>query len=72
VEPSVAENVCHAWMKYVGNNLVWSFKAAAVEVENKRCSLTFHYRRAHESAGMSETLLQSCRQLTPTPHGTVG
>jgi trehalose 6-phosphate phosphatase len=69
---SVAETICQGWMKYVGNHLARPLKAAGVEVENKRYSLTFHYRWADESAGMSETLLQFCRQLTPAPHCIVG
>ncbi|MBI5314377.1 MAG: trehalose-phosphatase [Nitrospirae bacterium] len=69
---SVAENVCHAWMKYVDIDLAQSLKVAGVEVENKRYSLTFHYRRADESAGMSRRLLQLCRQLTPAPHCIIG
>ena len=69
---SVAENVCQAWMKCVDTGLAQPLKVAGVEVENKRYSLTFHYRLADESAGMSKTLLQFCRQLTPIPHCIFG
>ncbi|HKP00998.1 MAG TPA: trehalose-phosphatase [Nitrospiraceae bacterium] len=71
---SVAQDVCHAWMKYVDIDLAQSLKVAGVEVENKRYSLTFHYQRADESADMSKCkwLLELCRQLTPHPHCIVG
>lgn len=69
---SVAETICQGWMKSVGNDLARPLQAAGVEVENKRYSLTFHYRWRDESAGMSEMLLQLCRQLTPAPHCIVG
>jgi trehalose 6-phosphate phosphatase len=53
-------------------DLAQPLKVAGVEVENKRYSLTFHYRGADESADMSKTLRQFCRQLTPAPHCIVG
>jgi len=69
---SVAESVCQAWMKRVDIDLAQPLKAAGVEVENKRYSLTFHHRWADESADMSKTLRQFCRQLTPAPHCIFG
>jgi trehalose 6-phosphate phosphatase len=68
----VAESICQAWMKLVDTGLARPLKVAGVEIENKRYSLTFHYRRADESAAMSKTLRQFCRQLTPTPHCIFG
>jgi trehalose 6-phosphate phosphatase len=59
-------------MKCVDIDLAQPLKVAGVEVENKRYSLTFHCRWADESAGMGETLLQFCRQLTPAPHCIFG
>ena len=69
---SLAENVCLAWMERVETDLAQALKAAGIEVENKRYSLTFHYRWTDELAGMSKTLLQFCKQLTPAPRCILG
>lgn len=69
---SLAENVCLAWMKCVETDLAQPLKVAGIEVENKRYSLTFHYRWADELVGMNKMLLQFCMQLTPTPRCIVG
>jgi trehalose 6-phosphate phosphatase len=69
---SLAENICLAWMKRVETDLAQPLKVAGVEVENKRYSLTFHYRWTDNLAGMNKTLLQFCMQLTPVPRCIFG
>ena len=69
---SLAEHACLTWMKRVDTDLAQPLKIAGVEVENKRYSLTFHYRGADDPAGIRRLLLQLCTQLTPTPRCILG
>lgn len=64
---SRAENICLGWMKRVDTDLAQPLKDAGVEVENKRYSLTFHYRRSDEPDGTRMVLLLLLNQLTPAP-----
>ena len=63
----LAEEVCQAWMKRVDTDLVRPFKIAGVEVENKRYTLTFHYRGAEEPARVRKELVFLLNRLTPVP-----
>jgi len=69
---SLAEHACLTWMKRVATDLAQPLKVAGVEVENKRYSLTFHYRGADDPFGIRRVLLQFCMQLTPTPRCIFG
>lgn len=62
-----AENVCAEWMKRVSTDFVQPLKNYGVEVENKRYTLTFHYRGADEPAKVRTALVLLLDQLTPTP-----
>ncbi len=68
----LAENVCLAWMKRVETDLAQPLKVAGIEVENKRYSLTFHYRWGDDLVGMNKILMQFCTQLTPAPRCILG
>jgi trehalose 6-phosphate phosphatase len=62
-----AEDICQAWMKRVDTDLAQPLKIAGVEVENKRYTLTFHYRGALEPAGVQKELVLLLNRLTPAP-----
>jgi trehalose 6-phosphate phosphatase len=62
-----AEHVCTEWMKRVSTDFVQPLKDYGVEVENKRYTLTFHYRGADEPAKVRTALVLLLDQLTPTP-----
>ncbi len=62
-----AENVCTEWMKQVSTDFVQPLKDYGVEVENKRYSLTFHYRGTEEPARIFGALLLFLNQLNPAP-----
>jgi len=64
---NLAEEICQAWMKRVDRDLARPFKIAGVEVENKRYTLTFHYRGAEEPARVQEELVLLLNRLTPAP-----
>jgi trehalose 6-phosphate phosphatase len=64
---SVAESVCQAWMKLVDTDFATLLKIADVEVENKRYTLTFHYRGAETPARVRKELVLLLNRLTPTP-----
>jgi trehalose 6-phosphate phosphatase len=62
-----AEHVCMEWMKRVSTDFAQPLKDHGVEVEHKRYTLTFHYRKANESAKALTALALLLDQLTPTP-----
>lgn len=64
---SRAAQVCHAWKIRVDGDLARPLRAIGVEVEDKRYSLTFHYRKAGESSGIRPVLMSLLEQLTPAP-----
>jgi trehalose 6-phosphate phosphatase len=64
---SVAEHVCLGWMKQVETDLAQPLKVAGIEVENKRYTLTFHYRGTDEYAGGRPALVLLLNRLTPAP-----
>lgn len=67
-----AENVCTEWMKRVNTDFVEPLKDYGVEVENKRYTLTFHYREAAEPASVQRALVLLLNRLTPAPRLIVG
>lgn len=64
---NLAEDICLAWMKRVDTDLARPFKIAGVEVENKRYSLTFHYREVEEPTRVQKELVLLINRLTPAP-----
>lgn len=64
---NLAEDICQAWMKRVDRDLAQPLKITGVEVENKRYTLTFHYRGALEHSGIQKELVLLLNRLTPTP-----
>jgi len=63
----VAEQVCLEWMKQVETDLAQPLNDTGVEVENKRYTLTFHYRCAKDLAAVERTLVLLLDRLTPAP-----
>jgi trehalose 6-phosphate phosphatase len=64
---SLAEQVCMEWMKQVSADLAHPLAAAGAEVENKRYTLTVHYRATDEPARVQSALVLLLNRLTPTP-----
>lgn len=62
-----AENVCKGWMQRLGTDFVQPLKSYGAEVENKRYTLTLHYRGTDEPARIRMGLVLLLDQLTPTP-----
>jgi trehalose 6-phosphate phosphatase len=69
---SRAEEICLGWMTRVEKDLARPLQALGVEVEDKRYSLTFHYRKAGESSGIRPALLSILEHLIPTPRCVFG
>jgi len=69
---SRAEQICLEWKTRVETNLARPLEALGVEVEDKRYSLTFHYRNAGESSGIRPALLPLLDYLTPAPRCLFG
>ncbi len=69
---SRAEHICEGWMQRLGTDLGQPLKNYGVEVENKRYTLTFHYRGATEPARVRMALLLLLDQLTPAPRVIFG
>lgn len=62
-----AERTCLEWMTQIDRDLAGLFKDTGVEVENKRYTLTFHYRCAKDLAAVERTLVLLLNRLTPAP-----
>ncbi|MDX2252539.1 MAG: trehalose-phosphatase [Nitrospira sp.] len=62
-----AERTCLEWMTQIDRDLAGLFKDTGVEVENKRYTLTFHYRCAKDLAAVERTLVLLLDRLTPAP-----
>jgi len=62
-----AENICTGWLKRVSIDFVQPLKDYGVEIENKRYSLTFHYRGTEEPARSCSAILLLLTQLNPAP-----
>lgn len=67
-----AERTCLEWMRQIDRDLAGLFKDTGVEVENKRYTLTFHYRCAEDLAAVERTLVLLLNRLTPAPRLIVG
>ena len=64
---SLAARICLGWMTQVDKDLDQPLRDIGVEVENKRYTLTFHYRGAEEPARVESTLVLLLNRLTPAP-----
>jgi trehalose 6-phosphate phosphatase len=62
-----AEHICKGWMQRLGTDFVQPLKSYGAEVENKRYTLTLHYRGTDEPARVRMGLVLLLDQLTPTP-----
>ena len=62
-----AEKICTGWMNRLGTDLSQPLKNYGAEVENKRYTLTLHYRGIDEPARVRRTLILLLDKLTPTP-----
>ena len=62
-----AKNICQGWMQRLGTDFVQPLKSYGAEVENKRYTLTLHYRGTDEPARVRMGLVLLLHQLTPTP-----
>lgn len=62
-----AKNICQGWMQRLGTDFVQPLKSYGAEVENKRYTLTLHYRGTDEPARVRIGLVLLLDQLTPTP-----
>jgi trehalose 6-phosphate phosphatase len=68
----LAEHVCMEWMKQVDTDLALPLKHYGIEVENKRYTLTFHYRGAKQPDKARSALVLLLDQLTPAPRLVFG
>jgi trehalose 6-phosphate phosphatase len=68
----LAEHVCVEWMKRVDTDLAQPLKRYGIEVENKRYTLTFHYRGAKQPDKACAALVLLLDQLTPVPRLVFG
>ena len=62
-----AEHICQGWMQRLGTDFAQPLKTYGAEVENKRYTLTLHYRGTDEPARVRMGLVLLLDQLTPTP-----
>jgi trehalose 6-phosphate phosphatase len=67
-----AEGVCLEWKNAITTNLAQPLKVLGVEVEDKRYSLTVHYRGVAEPARVRMAVLLLFQQLSPTPRVIFG
>lgn len=69
---SIAETVCLGWKKVFTTNLAQPLKDLGIEVEDKRYSVTLHYRDAAEPDRAHNAALLLLQQLSPAPRVIVG
>ena len=62
-----AEHICKGWMKRLGTDFIQPLKNYGAEVEDKRYTLTLHYRGTDEPARVRMGLVLLLDQLTPAP-----
>ncbi len=67
-----ADGICQGWKREISSHLAEALKQIDVEVEDKRYSLTFHYRQAAEPARVRKEVLSLVEQLSPSPRLIVG
>jgi trehalose 6-phosphate phosphatase len=63
----LAEQVCVEWMKRVNTDFAEPLKHYGIEVEQKRYTLTFHYRGVSKPGKVRTALVLLLDQLTPAP-----
>jgi trehalose 6-phosphate phosphatase len=68
----MAERVCLEWMTRLETDLAHPFKDTGAEVENKRYSLTVHYRETDEADRVQQALVLLLNRLTPAPRLLLG
>jgi len=67
-----AERVCRAWLQDLATPHNQPLKDLGVEVEDKRYSLTVHYRGVMDPARARMSVLQHLQQLLPVPRLIIG
>jgi trehalose 6-phosphate phosphatase len=67
-----AEEVCEHWLQEIANGQAHSLAAAGGEIEDKRYTLTIHFRRAPDPEAASSRALEILNGLTPTPSLIMG
>jgi trehalose 6-phosphate phosphatase len=67
-----AEEICAAWKRDIATCLGEILKSLGGEVEDKRYSLTVHYRAQAQEAEARLAILTLLQQLTPAPHLIAG
>lgn len=67
-----AEHICRGWMNRLGTELSQPLKNDGIEVEDKRYTLTLHYRGTNEPARVRMAILLLLDQLTPAPRVIFG
>ncbi len=69
---NAAERICLGWMKQLDGDVAGPLNHAGMEVENKRYTLTFHYRGGDEPTTVEHALGLLRNQLAPVPRLIVG
>jgi trehalose 6-phosphate phosphatase len=67
-----AERTCREWARDLTTRFGETLEDLGIEVENKRYSLTLHFRGAAEPSRARLALLLLLQQLTPAPHTVAG
>jgi trehalose 6-phosphate phosphatase len=67
-----AEAMCAAWKRDIAIRLAETLKSLGGEVEDKRYSLTVHYRVHAQEAGVGHAIFTLLQQLTPAAHLVAG
>jgi trehalose 6-phosphate phosphatase len=67
-----AEGICLEWKETIATSLAKPLEDLGVEVEDKRFSLTFHFRGATEVSKVHLAILGLLQQLTPAPRVVPG
>ena len=62
-----AEHICKGWMQRFETDFIQSLKMYEAEVENKRYTLTLHYRGTDDPTRVRTALVLLLDQLAPTP-----
>lgn len=62
-----AEHICKGWMERLGTDFIQPLKSYGAEVEDKRYTLTLHYRGTDEPARVRMGLVLLLDQLAPAP-----
>jgi trehalose 6-phosphate phosphatase len=62
-----AEHICKGWMQRLETDFIQPLNQYGAEVENKRYTLTLHYRGTDEPARVRMALVLLLNKLVPTP-----